>query len=65
MRGRPYKHLACRKSFFQGWHLISQGKTSTGETLRILETPQMGETQMLLTTQEEFAKEMSSLAPSG
>jgi len=25
----------------------------------------MGETQMLLTTQEEFAKEMSSLAPSG
>jgi len=32
---------------------------------RMLETPRMEETQMLLTTHEEFAKEMASQPPSG
>lgn len=54
--------LACRK-FLSG--LVSHGKTPTGETLRMLETPQMRETQMLLTTHEEVAKEMASLTLSG
>jgi len=52
VRGRLCNCLTCRRSFFEGRHLIFHGKTPTGETLRMLETPRMTEALMLLNIQK-------------